>query len=232
VVQQPALDPKPMPLGRRALKVHRLPVLNGAADTAFQRVEDAPMSTAARRRLALDGLRVGVGGIDELRDILELAGAESVTSQTLFASGFGPQTFDLTGVPREQLVLFWHEPDGLRGRSFGPSRLRLDVTFGNAPGGAGEVVGLHLVPRVESERQRTLFSVAGNDRLRPVDGNERLGTLGFRVDVPDDSFVLLAPSSAAERATSLGRHLLTDGESDADVLLLFVPSRVTLTPVK
>ncbi len=235
--RQVSVDPTPAVQGRRVVRVHRLPVAAESGGVAMKYVDDQALPADVRDRLYANGLVVGIGRVSDLPALINLAGAEMMTTRAVISAGPGPQSVALDmpndyEEPRPELTMFWHTRSGLSGRSFGPALPRLGVSYAEAPAGGGRVTRLTFVPKVESQIGRTVFLPNGMDRTTRTVVDESLASAGFTIDVPDDSFALFAASPEAQQSTTLGHHLLRLPNADAAMMLLFVPSRVTLEPTQ
>ncbi|MEM7807551.1 MAG: hypothetical protein AAF561_05520 [Planctomycetota bacterium] len=230
-----SVDPVVTPEGRRLLRIHRLPVALDGGEAAMGYVDDSAIGGELRDRLFANGLRVGLGRVSDLPAVIELAGAEMMTTRAVVAAGPGPQAFTLNvpddiARPRESLTLFWHNGQGLSGRTFGPSLPTLGVTYSTAPTANADATRMTFVPRVETRVGRTTFLPTGLDRTMTQVVDESLAGAGFTVDVPDRRFVLIAASPEASLPTSLGHQLLRLPDRDGEMMLVIVPGRVALMP--
>ncbi len=234
-VQPRPTDPAPLPTARRMLMTHRMFVSLYGADAAWSRVDETAVDAADRDRLWANGLRVGIGNASDLEELARTAGGNQVESRTSIAADLTPQRFDVLMPSDEEAArqmsttVFWHDDQGLGGRTFGPASLSLAVTYAPTPGGGGAMTRLSLVPRVQSSRGQTRFTATGRDAVRSLSVDEALTAARVTVDIPDGGYLLVSASPEAGRDTTIGGQWFRPERQDEEVLLLFVPQRATLT---
>ena len=234
-----AADPAPLPAGRRLLRVHRLRLANGGGGELAGRVDDSRLDAETRDQLWANGLRIGVGEATDLAVLADFAAAGDVETRAVVGSfQGGPQRFDMPmpddarTAQERPTTLLWHGPDGVGGRTFGPGSLDLAVTFSAAPGGAGRVTRLGIVPRVASRRALTRFLPSGGDGAFGYPADESIDVASFHVDVPDGGFVVVAASPEADRETSIGHAFLRGGDGAGEVAIVIVPDRAEFRAVR
>ena len=200
-------------------------------------LDETAVDPATRRALWANGLRVGVGPASELPRVAEALGTADAPARTAVAADAGPQTIHLDRGPAENAgpgrqTLIWFDAD-LRptGRTYQDAANRLALTFGPAPGRRASAVRIALTPIVRAGRSRQYARADGDDYQVGAVRDEAVFDLGLAVDVPDDAFLLIAPSPDAANVTSLGNAFLrreADGRRE-ELGLLILPGRLRLT---
>jgi len=133
-------------------------------------------------------------------------------------------------IDREDLFYF----DGANqqiGRTFEQCVNGVSLSFQLAPRKQGSV-RVAICPTIRGERRRLEFTSTNQELESPFTEITRLYDLNLRVDVPDDGFLIVAPSDDAERTSTTsigGRFFMAREKSERlEQVLLIVPSLLRL----
>jgi hypothetical protein len=211
------------------LDIYQLTVPYGTVshnEQFWKRIHEQSVDVPTYDLLYKNGVRVGqaaIGEWDYFRDIIEENPASSSRTSVM---GIQPRTIELemkTNVPFQD-IFYFDRSHVLVGRSFEISQNILSLTFEPAARRSDEV-RVSLVPVVRSARRRLEVRGSGPDRQIQYVNPERLFDLNLLVDLPTDSFLVVAPSTDGQWPTSIGnRFLVVDGASERfEQVLLLVP---------
>ena len=130
-------------------------------------------------------------------------------------------------------IFAFDQSNELIGRTFERCDNLFNISFQKAPRKFDQV-RLSIAPTVRSTIKR-IFATALNNEWEFEERRPTSYYLGLTVDVPVDSFVVLAPSTEAQKLTSLGRAFLVTDEPaeqmETALVVLARPFRVEQTPV-
>jgi hypothetical protein len=117
----------------------------------------------------------------------------------------------------------------LIGRTFEQCVNGVSLSFQPAPRKQGSV-RIAVCPTIRGERRRLEFTPTNQELESPFAEVTRLYDLNLRVDVPDDGFLIVAPSEDADRKTSVGGRFFMAREKAErlEQVLLIVPSLLRL----
>lgn len=197
-------------------------------ETFWKHVDEHAVDPAIYETLYNNGLRVGIAPTtdwDDLRKTLDATSAVTqrreftapeVKATEISMSGETPVLYEVINVldgNNELTGRIFDKAENLFIMSFEPTRRHL-----------GDV-HLRLCPMVRSSRLRLDYSVLNRELEHQYEGRDRLYDMGLAVDVPMNSFLIVAPSASASLPTSVGQNFLTKGGDAArfEQILIFVP---------
>jgi hypothetical protein len=126
-------------------------------------------------------------------------------------------------------VFYFDASNQMIGRTFDSCVNGVSLSFEPTPRKQGSV-RLAIAPTILGERRQLEFTPANQEYESPFAEVTRLYDLNLRVDVADDSFLVVAPSEDASRTTSIGARFFTteDKAERLERVLLIVPSFLRL----
>lgn len=181
-----------------------------------------------------NGFRVGTAPFSEWDSIKEFIQQNPGTVQTMATIGAEMKNLELEmkkGLLYQNLFAF--DPSNeLIGRTYERCDNFFNISYQKAPRKYGEV-RLSIAPTVRSTIKR-IFATAINNEFEIEERKPTSYYLGLTVDIPIESFVVLAPSVESSKATSLGKaFLVTDNPAEQMETVLVVlarPFRTEETP--
>jgi hypothetical protein len=133
-------------------------------------------------------------------------------------------------IDREDLFYF-DAANQLHARTFEQCVNGMSLSFQPAPRKAGSV-RISICPTIRGERRRIEFTSTNQEYESPFAEVTRIYDLNLRADVPDDSFLIVAPSADANptSTSSIGGRFFTAQEKSErlEQVLLIVPSFLRL----
>jgi hypothetical protein len=228
------LDAKPeLPVFVR-LEVWHLLVPYGTIsrnEAFWKRINEQCVDVATYDLLYKNGIRVGEAPQAEwnfFRQIIEEHPA--ISQRSLFAGpeGNGIELQMRDSMPWQELF-FYDGSNLLSGRTYDHSENLMTMRFHPTPRKLGWV-RVALCPVVRATRKRLEFTTRNDEREVVYTAPERLYECNLRADIPLGSFLIIAPSEAARRRTSIGHAFLTrDGEAERyEQVLIIAPRPFTL----
>jgi hypothetical protein len=128
-----------------------------------------------------------------------------------------------------QDLFFFNASDEIEGRSYDRGTNQLTLSFSPAPRDE-HAVRLSLCPVVRSEKMRMDFTPMNEEFESPMNEVDRIYDLGLTADVPEGSFFIIAPSTDAQRPTSIGGSFLIkpDKTEKMEQVIVIVPTFLRL----
>jgi hypothetical protein len=189
----------------------------------WKHVNEEAIDIGQHDTLFANGFRVGIAPRSDweyFRNILE---RENVVTQISGSSGLGGHALELPlkfAVP-EDTVMYIDPQHGLSGQIYERCDELINIHFEPVPRKPGDV-RLEVTPLFRSVRSEIKYTLGG-PLTYVFTHHDYLFNLKAQVDVPLDNFLILAPSSDADRTSSLGHKLLRsvgEGKEYETVLLL------------
>lgn len=209
----------------------RLPYRTVSFNDAFwMRVDENAVDVATYDLLFKNGVRVGTAPIaeyDHFRDLM--SEYPVITKKDEF---IGREVRDIELEVRKEIqtqnIFYLDETNTNHGRTYDSCVNVLTASFQAAPRKIGHV-RVVVCPVVKSLRKRLEYTQTNGEREVTYVSPERLYDLNLIVDVPQDHFLIVAPSNEATWPTSIGNSFLVhDGPAERyEDVLLFVPALVT-----
>jgi hypothetical protein len=198
----------------------------------WKRIDESVVDITTYETLFKNGIRVGEAPTSEWDDFRKLlAGNPAVTQINSLVSVDG-KTADLP-VRKEissQDIFYFDSANELHGRSFDACENIMTAVLRPAPR-KKNTVRLTLCPVVRSKQKRLEYNPTGGKEGEFVySAPEHLYDLNLRVDVPVDSFFIVAPSGEATWPTSVGNRFLVNNAAAerTETVLLMVPRIVNV----
>jgi hypothetical protein len=199
--------PQPDPL-RFNVELFVLSVPHGAIsgnEQFWTHIVEQVFDVPTAELLDKNGIRVGVVGIDQIEQLARFLD-EATPAQRL--NIVGPEARDAEVVMNadlpEQVIFHFDGRNVAVGRSYDRCENVINLSFQPAPRKPG-YLRLKLCPMVRTTRKRVVFTKLNDAYELQFISPETLYELNFRVDLPRDSFLVVAPShSAILRPTSVG----------------------------
>jgi hypothetical protein len=227
-------DATPLPEALIHLDVYQLDVPLGmvSGSVAFwKRVDEQCLGVGAGDRLFKNGLRCGLARKDDwpfFRDWFD-GRPNSVRKSTI--NGYHAQAVELELTKKiDAEDLFYFNPSNvLEGRSYESCVNLVSLSFQPAPRKPG-AVRIALCPTVRAQRRRLEFTPLNQEYESPFMQVDRLYNLDLQVDVPEDQFLIVAPSEDSQRTTSIGGRFFikNDKTEKLEQVLVIVPTYLPL----
>ncbi|HWP41554.1 MAG TPA: hypothetical protein VNL70_11550 [Tepidisphaeraceae bacterium] len=171
----------------------------------WKHIDEQVFDVPTAELLDKNGIRVGVVGIDQIEQLARFLD-EATPAQRLNIAG--PEARDAEVVMNadlpEQVIFHFDERNVAVGRSYDRCENVINLSFQPAPRKPG-CLRLKLCPMVRTTRKRVQFTRLNDAYELQFISPETLYELNFRVDLPRDRFLVVAPShSAILRPTSVG----------------------------
>jgi hypothetical protein len=197
----------------------------GRNEDFWKRIDEQCVDVATYDLLFKNGLRVGVAPMSEFSGIRKHIDADS-TCTCIAVTGSVAKEIQLETRKDlvEQTIFHFDSDNNAVGRSYDRSTNLLNLSFEPTPRKPGSV-RVKLCPMVRTSRTRLEFSELNDEREIKYVSPEMLYDLNMRVDIPPETFFILAPSSDATRNTSVGHAFLTQdgGTEHLEQVLVLVP---------
>ncbi len=191
----------------------------------WKRINEQCVDVATYDLLFRNGIRLGEAPISELptfrRYLSDVLPAQKLTVTAMEVKNVElPIKKDLV----EQTIFYFDSSNRLIGSSFDRCENTMTISFQPTPRRSG-YLRMTLCPVVRSQRKLLQFTPGNEERELAYVKPERFYDLNMRVDIPRDSFLVVAPSTDAARPTSVGQAFLTaDGPAERmEQVLLVVP---------
>jgi hypothetical protein len=218
------------------LDVYQLDLPMGAVsrnDALWKRVDEQAVGAGEGTAdlLFKNGLRCGVAPRSEWSFFRDLLGGQPGRMRQTKVNGTHGDAVTLemdTPVDHED-IFYFDASNQMVGRTFESCVNGVSLSFQPAPRKQSSV-RIALAPTIRGERRRLEFTPANQEYESPFAEVTRLYDLSLRVDVADDSFLVVAPSEDASRSTSIGARFFTteDKAERLERVLLIVPSFLRL----
>ena len=197
----------------------------GRNEDFWKSVDEQCVDVGTYDLLFKNGLRVGVAPISEFTRIRKHIDADA-TCKGLSVTGTIAKQIQLETRKDliEENIFQFNAANEPVGRTYERCTNMLNLSFEPTPRKPGSV-RVQLCPMVRSSRTHLEFSVFNEEREIEWVSPEVLYDLNLRVDIPPDTFLILAPSSDSDRLTSVGHAFLTqDGPTQRlEQVIVLVP---------
>lgn len=224
-----AVDPPSVARPQASLAIYQVSVPAGAVsrnDDFWKRVDENVVHPALHDLLDKNGLRVGCAPLADFEHFAQIIGQQVVDSRpaTYVASGTKVVPLIMKQGVGEQLIYSFDARDEFSIRGYEDCDNILLLEFQAAPRKPGDV-RIGLCPMVRSLRTR--LQATSDVSATPFEyvSPEKYFDVGLRLDIPAESFLIVAPSPVAESRMSLGSvFLMRDGETQRqENILLILP---------
>jgi hypothetical protein len=218
------------------LDIYQLDLPVGAVsrnDALWKRVDEQVVGAgeATTDLLYKNGLRCGVAPRSEWSFVRDLLAAQPgrMRQTTINGTHGDAVTLEMDKPIDSEDIFYFDASNQLIGRSYESCVNGVSLSFQPAPRKQGSV-RLALAPTIRGQRRRMEFTPSNQEYESPFTEVTRFYDLNLRIDVADDSFLVVAPSEDARRATSIGARFFTteDKSERLERVLLIVPSFLRL----
>ena len=231
----PATQPRTIGLRGVFLDVYQMTVPAGTVsrnEDFWKRVDEQRVDPATYDLLLKNGVRVGVaptGDWDYFKGVLETENAHTLKG-TASAATSGSVMLTMRKGVRSQDIFYLSDRNELYGRTYDRCDNLMGISFRADPRRPGEL-RVALSPTVRATR--TIFQVKYNGEEREIEqvAPEFLYDLNLRVIIPQDGFLVVAPSPDGEWPTSVGNSFFRkNGDVDQKEQLLVLVPRMNERP--
>jgi hypothetical protein len=226
----PSADPVEVVRPQAHLSIYRLTAPAGSisGDAAlWKRVDESALDVRTHDILDRNGVRAGLAPLAELAAMMARHSPQVEPATFITAGAKDIEISMKREVPYQ--IIYHFAPDGqMPIRSFDDSENLLCLEFSPAPRKAGDVrVG--VCPMVRSLRKRLVATGPTGTQEVAMITQEKFFDLALLVDVPLDSFLILAPSrssTVSRSSMSLGSAFFVneDAAGEKETIVLLVPN--------
>jgi hypothetical protein len=182
----------------------------------WKRIDEDCVDPATSDLLYKNGIRIGIARLAELEHFGKFI-TDALPPQKFALSGTEVKDIEIDMKLRlpEQTLFHFDRNGTLTGRSYDGSDNILNVSFQPALRKPGQL-RLTLAPMIRAMRKRLQYTALNGElEVQGFINPEVLYDLNCRVDIPQDSFLILTPSPEASRPTSIGNaFFMKDGPSE------------------
>jgi hypothetical protein len=197
----------------------------GRNEDFWKRIDEQCVDVGTYDLLFKNGLRVGVAPMSEFEGIHKHITADT-SCRIMSVTGTVAKQVQLETRKDliEENIFQFNSSNEPIGRTYERCTNLLNLSFEPTPRKPGSV-RVKLCPMVRSSRTQLEFTVLNDERELEWVSQESLYDLNLRVDIPPDTFFILAPSSDANRLTSVGHAFLTEdgGTEQLEQVIVLVP---------
>jgi hypothetical protein len=229
-------DPQPRLVGLIHLDVYQIDVPLGAVsanEQLWKRVDENAVGVGAgtAELLYKNGVRAGVVPRTEWSFFHDLMQRQPGTLRHAVVNGSHADMAPLAlegpadkAIEHEDIFVF-DADNRLSGRTFDQCFNGVSLSFQPAPRAPG-TVRVAVCPTIRGERRRIDFSATNTEYDSPFSEVTRFYDLNLRADVPDDSFLIVAPSDDSRRRSSVGGRffIVQDNAERLERVLVIVPA--------
>lgn len=229
---EPSTDPRDAPSAVQMVfqvEMFVIPLPQGtySRNEAFwKRIDENCVDAATSDLLYKNGIRIGVARLAELEHFGKFI-TDALPPQKFALSGTEVKDVEIDMKLRlpEQTLFHFDRSNNVVGRSYDACDNILNVSFQPALRKPGQV-RLSLSPMVRAMRKRLQYTALNGElEVQGFINPEVIYDLNCRVDIPQDSFLILTPSPSASRPTSIGNaFFMKDGPAERmEQVVLVVP---------
>jgi hypothetical protein len=197
----------------------------GRNEDFWKRIDEQCVDVGTYDLLFKNGVRVGVAPMSEFGTIRKHIDADA-TCHTMSVTGTIARQVQLETRKDlvEEIIFRFDQNNEPIGRTYDRCTNLLNLSFEPTPRKPGSV-RVKLCPMVRSSRTELEFSLLNEEREIQWVSPEAMYDLNLRVDIAPDMFLIIAPSSDADRPTSVGNAFLTqDGPTERlEQVIVLVP---------
>jgi hypothetical protein len=181
----------------------------GRNEDFWKRIDEQCVDVGTYDLLFKNGLRVGVAPMSEFDGIRKHIDADA-SCHSLSVTGTVAKQVQLETRKDlvEENIFHFDSSNEPIGRTYERCTNMINLSFEPTPRKPGSV-RVKLCPMVRSARTQLEFTLLNDERELQWVNPEAIYDLNLRVDIPPDTFFILAPSSDADRLTSVGHAFLT-----------------------
>jgi hypothetical protein len=227
-------DPQPAPSAMVRLVIFMLDMPSGSVSSNaefWKRADELAVGTAQHDRLLRNGIRCGIVPQSETLFYSQFFNHRPHNLSISHVEGSHEETFELQMEKHfdRQDLFFFNSEDEIEGRSYDRGTNQLTLSFSPAQRD-DHAVRISLCPVVRSEKTRMDFTPLNDEFETPMQDVDRIYDIGLNADVPEGSFFIIAPSTDAQRESSIGGHFLIKPEKTEKLeqVIVIVPSFLRL----
>jgi hypothetical protein len=197
-------------------------------DEFWKRINEQALAVGTYELLQKNGMRVGISPLAELEQLSPyMVDATPLQKFAVTGAEIKDVQIDMkVGVPA-QTIFYFNRENLPVGRSYDKSENVMNVSFKPAPRKPGHL-RMEFCPMVRTLRKRMQFTAMNDSYELQFINPEVFYDLGFLVDIPADSFLMITPSEYASLPSRLGRAFMIRETPTAQLeqMLLIVPQPV------
>jgi hypothetical protein len=187
----------------------------GRNETFWRRIDEQCVDVGTYDLLFKNGVRVGVAPMSEFPAIRKFIDSDA-TCRVMSVTGTVAKQVQLESRKEvvDENIFEFNAANEAVGRTYERCTNFMNLSFEPTPRKPGSV-RVKLCPMVRSTRAHLEFTLLNEEREFEWVVPEELYDLNLRVDIPPDSFFIVAPSTDADRLTSVGHAFFTqDGSTE------------------
>ncbi len=216
---------RPVTVVRVTITAVELPLdTNAEGDGFWSSLSEKPFNPATPDRLAVNGIRVGVGlkkNWDALADSFNAQGGRTLKASVLMVMANKVAPIVISSSKRRQTIFTILPDQTLRGVDYPPGMKQLAIHC--VPNDSESLVTLTAMPQLRSFKSRIGLSKTGaRHAVTRTPDFYNFYSLGWRLAMSPKEFLVMGPSSEAERTSSAGRHFFTHKSMGMDFQTLLV----------
>jgi hypothetical protein len=186
--------------------------------------EDKLVDVGTHDRLMANGFRVGVAPQSDYEYFKNILETNPVISQLTRSTSMDATEFELPLKKdvHDQFIFYFDPADGLIGQQYDRCDNSLMIRFESAPKEPGNVL-ISVTPMLRAQRTELLWTIRNESREISFQHPESKFKMKLSVNVPQDHFLIIAPSVEADESTSLGHKFLrheSPGQEFESLLLI------------
>jgi hypothetical protein len=197
-------------------------------DEFWKRIDEQCLDVGTYELLQKNGLRVGIAPLAELETLSPyMVDATPLQKFAVTGAEIKDVQIDMKVSVPSQTIFYFNRENQPVGRSYDKSENVMNVSFKPAPRKPGHL-RMEFCPMVRTLRKRMQFTAMNDSYEIQFINPEVYYDLGFLVDIPSDSFLMITPSEYASAPSRLGRAFMIRETPTAQLeqLLLIVPQPV------
>ena len=192
----------------------------------WKRINEQGVDVGVYDRLFKNGIRVGIAPQREWEYFKQIIDQNPAIARKVSFRGNDTRAAELD-IAKEipsQTLFYFDQQNQLTGRSYDRCENFLALTYQSIPRRTGDV-RIKLCPAVRTMREQFEFTVTNEERAIQYVRPERVYDLSLEADVPLEHFLVVAPSSEAQWASSVGGTFLikNDPAARSERVFLLVP---------
>jgi hypothetical protein len=224
-------DPQPQIRSMVNLDIYYLDLGAGAVSNNkefWKRIDEEAVGVGNRDVLEKNGIRAGIAPRSEADFFGKFFTTQPHHTRKSRVDGFHSETIKMemeTPFDRQDLFVYHKGQQQPEGRSYESGVNNLMLTFGPTPRNSSSV-RITICPVVHSQRQRMEFTSRNQEVQNTVNEDDCIYDVSLTTDVPEDSFLILAPGGDAARSMSVGgSFLLKRNQTERrEQVILLVPT--------
>jgi hypothetical protein len=227
-------DPQPAPNSMIRLVIFMLDMPPGSVSgnsDFWKRVDEQSAGAAEHDRLLRNGIRCGIVPQSESLFYSQFFDRRPHNLSISHVEGSHEEAFELQMEKHfdRQDLFFFNADDEIEGRSYERGINQLTLSFSPAARD-DHAVWISLCPVVRSEKTRMSFTPMNEEFETPMQEVDRIYDIGLNAQVPEGSFFVIAPSTDADRQSSIGGSFLMKPEKTErmEQVIVIVPTFLRL----